>query len=361
MEEIRLMKGNEVIAEAAVRCGCDGYFGYPITPQSEILETLSAMRPWETTGMVVVQAESEVATINMAYGGASCGKRVMVSSSSPGISLMCEGLSYLAGAELPCLVVNVSRGGPGLGTIQPSQADYFQAVKGGGHGDYHLIVLAPNSVQEMYDFVSLGFDLAFRYRNPVMILSDGVIGQMMEKVVLSTPKPRWSDEQIAEMWGSWAVTGKPASRTRNIVTSVELDPLRQERFNHKLTDKYRTICEREARCEMVACEDADYVIVAYGSSARISQKVVELAAEDGLKVGLFRPITLYPFPEREIEQLSRRVKGFLSVEMSMGQMIEDVKLASRCRVPVYHFGRTGGVIHTPTEVYEALKSNFLQK
>ena len=261
MEEIRLMKGNEVIAEAAVRCGCDGYFGYPITPQSEILETLSAMRPWETTGMVVVQAESEVAAINMAYGGASCGKRVMVSSSSPGISLMCEGLSYLAGAELPCLVVNVSRGGPGLGTIQPSQADYFQAVKGGGHGDYHLIVLAPNSVQEMYDFVSLGFDLAFRYRNPVMILSDGVIGQMMEKVVLSTPKPRWSDEQIAEMWGSWAVTGKPASRTRNIVTSVELDPLRQERFNHKLTDKYRTICEREARCEMVACEDVVYVIV----------------------------------------------------------------------------------------------------
>lgn len=361
MEEIRLMKGNEVIAEAAVRCGCDGYFGYPITPQSEILETLTMMRPWETTGMVVVQAESEVAAINMAYGGASCGKRVMVSSSSPGISLMCEGLSYLAGAELPCLVVNVSRGGPGLGTIQPSQADYFQAVKGGGHGDYHLIVLAPGSVQEMYDFVSWGFDLAFRYRNPVMILSDGVIGQMMEKVVLSAPKPRWSDEQIAEMWGSWAVTGKPASRTRNIVTSVELDPLRQERFNHKLTDKYRTICEREARCEMVGCDDADYVIVAYGSSARISQKVVELAAEDGLKVGLLRPITLYPFPEREIEQLSHRVKGFLSVEMSMGQMIEDVKLASRCRVPVYHFGRTGGVIHTPTEVYEALKSNFLQK
>lgn len=361
MEEIRLMKGNEVIAEAAVRCGCDGYFGYPITPQSEILETLTAMRPWETTGMVVVQAESEVAAINMVYGGASCGKRVMVSSSSPGISLMCEGLSYLAGAELPCLVVNVSRGGPGLGTIQPSQADYFQAVKGGGHGDYHLIVLAPSSVQEMYDFVAWGFDLAFRYRNPVMILSDGVIGQMMEKVVLTAPQVRWSDEQIAEMWGSWAVTGKPASRSRNIITSVELDPLRQERFNHKLTDKYRTICEREARCEMVACEDADYVIVAYGSSARISQKVVELAAEDGSKVGLLRPITLYPFPEREIEQLSRRVKGFLSVEMSMGQMIEDVKLASRCRVPVYHFGRTGGVIHTPTEVYEALKSNFLQK
>ena len=361
MEEIRLMKGNEVIAEAAVRCGCDGYFGYPITPQSEILETLTAMRPWETTGMVVVQAESEVAAINMVYGGASCGKRVMVSSSSPGISLMCEGLSYLAGAELPCLVVNVSRGGPGLGTIQPSQADYFQAVKGGGHGDYHLIVLAPSSVQEMYDFVAWGFDLAFRYRNPVMILSDGVIGQMMEKVVLTAPQARWSDEQIAEMWGSWAVTGKPASRSRNIITSVELDPLRQERFNHKLTEKYRTICEREARCEMVGCEDADYVIVAYGSSARISQKVVELAAEEGLKVGLLRPITLYPFPEREIERLSHRVKGFLSVEMSMGQMIEDVKLASRCRVPVCHFGRTGGVIHTPTEVYEALKSNFLQK
>ena len=217
MEEIRLMKGNEVVAEAAVRCGCDGYFGYPITPQSEILETLTAMRPWETTGMVVLQAESEVAAVNMLYGGAACGRRVMASSSSPGISLMCEGLSYLAGAELPCVVVDVSRGGAGLGTIQPSQADYFQAVKGGGHGDYHLIVLAPNSVQEMYDFVPLGFELAFKYRNPVMILSDGVIGQMMEKVMLTEPQPRWSDAYIAEHWGGWATTGKPADRNRQAV------------------------------------------------------------------------------------------------------------------------------------------------
>ena len=218
MEEIRLMKGNEVIAEAAVRCGCDGYFGYPITPQSEILETLTEMRPWETTGMIVLQAESETAAINMVYGGAACGKRVMTSSSSPGISLMCEGLSYLAGAELPCLLVNVSRGGPGLGTIQPSQADYFQAVKGGGHGDYHLIVLAPYSVQEMYDFVPLGFELAFKYCNPVMILADGVIGQMMEKVVLTPQQPRWTDEYIAEKY-DWALTGKPSGRVRNVVTS----------------------------------------------------------------------------------------------------------------------------------------------
>ena len=241
MEEIKLMKGNEVVAEAAVRCGCDGYFGYPITPQSEVLETLMEMRPWETSGMTVIQAESEVAAINMVYGGAATGKRVMTSSSSPGISLMCEGLSYLAGAELPCVVVNVSRGGPGLGTIQPSQADYFQAVKGGGHGDYHLIVLAPYSVQEMYDFVPLGFDLAFKYRNPVMILSDGVIGQMMEKVVLSPARPRWTDDRIAERCGAWAATGKPSSRGRNIVTSVELDSLVQERFNLKLKAKYDEI------------------------------------------------------------------------------------------------------------------------
>lgn len=358
MEDIRLMKGNEVVAEAAVRCGCDGYFGYPITPQSEILETLMAMRPWETSGMAVVQAESEVAAVNMVYGGAACGKRVMASSSSPGISLMCEGLSYLAGAELPCVIVNVSRGGPGLGTIQPSQADYFQAVKGGGHGDYHLIVLAPNSVQEMYDFVSLGFDLAFRYRNPVMILSDGVIGQMMEKVVLSTPQPRWDDAYIAEYSGSWAATGKPASRGRNIVTSVELDPLRQEQFNLKLAQKYKTIREKEVRYQAVRCEDAEYVLVAYGSSARISEKVVELAREEGLKVGLLRPITLYPFPTEAIEKLSRSVKGFLSVEMSTGQMVEDVMLASRSRVPVFHYGRTGGVVHSPSEVFAALKSNF---
>ncbi len=358
MEEVKLMKGNEVIAEAAVRCGCDGYFGYPITPQSEVLETLMEMRPWETSGMVVLQAESEVAAINMVYGGAAAGKRVMASSSSPGISLMCEGLSYLAGAELPCVVVNVSRGGPGLGTIQPSQADYFQAVKGGGHGDYHLIVLAPYSVQEMYDFVGLGFDLAFKYRNPVMILSDGVIGQMMEKVVLSAPQPRWSDEYIAREHGTWALTGKPATRRHNVVTSVELDSLIQERFNLKLQAKYDTIRRDEVRYEATRCEDAEYVLVAYGSSARIAMKVVEMAREEGLKVGLLRPVTLFPFPVEAIRELSHRVKGFLSVEMSCGQMVEDVALAAECRVPVHHYGRMGGIVHSPNEVYEALKSKF---
>lgn len=360
MEEIKLMKGNEVIAEAAVRCGCDGYFGYPITPQSEILETLMEMRPWETSGMVVLQAESEIAAINMVYGGAASGKRVMTSSSSPGISLMCEGLSYLAGAELPCVVVNVSRGGPGLGTIQPAQSDYFQAVKGGGHGDYRLIVLAPYSVQEMYDFVELGFELAFRYRNPVMILSDGVIGQMMEKVTLSPPKPRWTEQQVLEANGAWAVTGK-VNRKRNVVSSVELDSYCQEEFNHKLQAKYKHIEEQEVRYEATQCDDADYVLVAYGSSARISSKVVELARADGHKVGLLRPITLFPFPTEAIDKLSHRVKGFLAVEMSAGQMVEDVRLAAQCRVPVLHYGRYGGVVPSPQEVYDALKNNFLNK
>ncbi len=358
MEEIRLMKGNEVIAEAAVRCGCDAYFGYPITPQSEILETLMELRPWETTGMVVLQSESETASINMVYGGAACGKKVMTSSSSPGISLMSEGLSYLAGAELPCLIVNVSRGGPGLGTIQPSQADYFQAVKGGGHGDFHLIVLAPYSVQEMYDFVSKGFDLAFKYRNPVMILTDGVIGQMMEKVVLSTPVARWSDEYIAEHFGDWAVTGKPVGRKRNIITSVELDSDIQEQFNLKLGRKYAQIEQNEVEYETVMCDDADYVLVAYGSSARISYKVVEMAREEGVKLGLLRPITLYPFPVKAIRELSHRVKGFLSVEMSMGQMVEDVRSAAEFRVPVHHYGRVGGIVHSPAEVYAGFKEKF---
>ena len=361
MEEVKLMKGNEVVAEAAVRCGCDAYFGYPITPQSEILETLMQLRPWETTGMVVLQAESEVAAINMVYGGAACGKKVMTSSSSPGISLMCEGLSYLAGAELPCVVVNVSRGGPGLGTIQPSQADYFQAVKGGGHGDYHLIVLAPNSVQEMYDFVSLGFELAFHYLNPVMILSDGVIGQMMEKVVLTKAVPRWTNEQIAAQSGSWAVYGKPENRTRNVVTSLELEADRQEKVNLKLIEKYRRVAENEVRYETLQCEDADYVLVAYGSSARICAKVVEMAREEGHKVGLLRPITLYPFPTGAIRELAERVKGFLSVEMNAGQMVEDVRLAAEHRVPVAHYGRMGGVVHSPSEVYEALKREFINQ
>lgn len=351
------MKGNEVIAEAAIRCGCDGYFGYPITPQSEVMETLMLRKPWEETGMVVLQAESEVAAINMVYGAAACGKKVMTSSSSPGISLKQEGITYLAGAELPCLVVDVVRGGPGLGTIQPAQSDYFQATKGGGHGDYHLIVLAPASVQEMNDFVDLGFELAFKYRNPAMILSDGVIGQMMEKVELSPYKPRWTDEEIEKISGSWALRGKK-NRKRNIVTSLELDSYGQEKFNLKLQAKYREIEAKEVRYEEIACEDADYVLVAYGSSARICQKTVKLAREQGIKLGLFRPITLYPFPTEAITKLAGRVKGMLSVEMSAGQMVYDVRLAVNGKVKVEHYGRLGGVIHAPEEVLEGFKSAF---
>ncbi|MCK4678564.1 MAG: 3-methyl-2-oxobutanoate dehydrogenase subunit VorB, partial [Bacteroidales bacterium] len=323
MGELKLMKGNEAIAEAAIRAGVDGYFGYPITPQSEVIEYLMAERPEKRTGMVVLQAESELASINMVYGAAGAGKKVMTTSSSPGVSLMMEGLSYMAGAELPCVVANVVRGGPGLGTIQPSQADYFQATKGGGHGDYHLIVLAPASVQEMADFVKLGFDLAFKYRNPVMILSDGVIGQMMEKVILDDHIPRWTLEEIKEI-APWATTGKPTTRERNIITSLDLDPARHERHNQKLQKKYRKIEEEEVRFEMIDCDDAEILIVAYGSSARIAQKTLHLAREKGIKMGLLRPITLYPFPAKQIRQLANQVKGILSLELSAGQLIEDV-------------------------------------
>ena len=258
-KEVTLMKGNEAIAHAAIRCGCDGYFGYPITPQSEVLETLAAEKPWETTGMVVLQAESEVASINMVYGGAASGKKVMTSSSSPGISLMQEGISYMAGAELPALIVNVSRGGPGLGTIQPSQADYFQTVKGGGHGDYRLITLAPASVQEMYDFVELGFDLAFKYRNPVAILSDGVIGQVMEKVMIDDYKPRWTDEYI-EKTCPWAATGHRSTGKHRIVTSLELEALKQEGINNRIQEKYRKCEAEDSRHEAIQCEDRKSVV-----------------------------------------------------------------------------------------------------
>ncbi len=353
-EEVKLMKGNEVIAEAAIRCGCDGYFGYPITPQSEVMETLMYRKPWEETGMVVLQAESECASINMVYGGASTGKKVMTSSSSPGISLMSEGLSYLAGAELPALIVNVQRGGPGLGTIQPSQSDYNQACHGGAHGDFNLIVLAPASVQEMNDFVDLGFELAFKYRNPAMILADGAIGQMMEKVVLSPIKPRRTEQEIIEQCGDWALTGKSADRNRNIVTSLELDSAKQEIFNRKLQAKYQTIRENEVRYEALNCDDAEYLMVAYGSSARICEKTMELAREKGIKVGLLRPITLFPFPTKQIKEIGGRMKGILSVELNAGQMVNDVRLAVECKVPVEHFGRMGGIIHSPEEVLEAL-------
>lgn len=351
--ELRLMKGNEAVAEAAIRAGTDGYFGYPITPQSEILEYLMEANPYETTGMVVLQAESEIAAINMVYGGAACGKKVFTSSSSPGISLKQEGLSYIAGAELPCLVVNVVRGGPGLGTIQPAQSDYFQAVKGGGHGDYHLIVLAPASVQEMADFVELGFELAFKYRNPVMMLSDGAIGQMMEKVYLNPPKKR------STIIYDWATTGKPASRDHNIITSLDLDSNRQEVHNHKLQAKYREIREKEVRYEEFMTEDAECLIVAYGTSARVSKKAVQIARAEGVKVGLLRPITLYPFPSKRINELADKVKGMVTVEMSTGQMIEDVQLSVAGRVQVCHFGRMGGVIPTPEEVVDFLKSKII--
>lgn len=359
MKELKLMKGNEAIAEGAIRCGCDGYFGYPITPQSEILEHLMAERPYEKTGMVVLQAESEVASINMVYGGAALGKKVMTSSSSPGISLMQEGLSYMAGAELPGLVVNVVRGGPGLGTIQPSQADYFQTVKGGGHGDYKLITLAPAFVQEMYDFVELAFELSFKYRNPAMILSDGVIGQVMEKVEVDDYKPRWTNEYIKANF-PWAMTGKNPGQPHVIVTSLELDAGKQEQVNLRIQKKYRECEENEVRYEALYCDDAEYLIVAYGSSARISQKAIQIARESGIKVGLLRPITLWPFPSKAIKDISRNMKGILSVEMSAGQMVEDVKLAVECNVPVEHYGRFGGIIPTPFEVLEALKTKLMK-
>jgi 2-oxoglutarate/2-oxoacid ferredoxin oxidoreductase subunit alpha len=305
--------------------------------------------------MIVLQAESEVAAINMVYGGAACGKKVMTSSSSPGISLKQEGISYIAGAELPCLIVNVVRGGPGLGTIQPAQSDYFQSTKGGGHGDYHLIVLAPASVQEMADFVGLSFELAFKYRNPVMMLSDGAIGQMMEKVYLSPYIER------SKTVPDWATTGKPATRQRNIITSLDLDPNRQELFNTKLLSKYDEIREKEVRFEEFQCEDAEYLMVAYGTSARVCQKAVQIAREQGIKAGLLRPITLFPFPSKRLKELADKVKGMLSVEMSAGQMVEDVLLSVNGKVPVYHFGRMGGIVTTPEEVVENLKSKFIKE
>ncbi len=359
MEEVKLMKGNEAIAEAAIRAGTDAYFGYPITPQSEVIEYLMSEEPHKRTGMVVLQAESELAAINMVYGAAACGKKVMTSSSSPGISLKQEGISYIAGSELPCLIVDVVRGGPGLGTIQPSQADYFQMVKGGGHGDYKLIVLAPSTVQEMADFVELGFDLAFKYRNPALILSDGVIGQMMEKVVLPPQKERLTDEEVDKLYGSWATTGKKNGRERNIITSLELKPERQEAHNHHLQDKYKKISENEVRFETFETEDADYLLVAYGSSARICQKTVQLAREKGHKVGLLRPITLWPYPSEAINKLADQVKGILAVEMSAGQMVEDVRLAVNGKVKVEHFGRFGGMVHSPNEVLEALETKII--
>jgi 2-oxoglutarate ferredoxin oxidoreductase subunit alpha len=353
MKELRLMKGNEALAEAAIRAGADAYFGYPITPQSEVIEYLMAENPVERTGMVVLQAESEVAAINMVYGAAGCGKKAMTSSSSPGISLKMEGISYLAGAELPCLIVNVVRGGPGLGTIQPSQSDYFQAVKGGGHGDYKMIVLAPATVQETVDFVKLGFDLAFKYRTPVMILSDGIIGQMMEKVELFEQVPRSTEEP------EWATVGKKPGREHVVVTSLQLQSEEQEKVNLRLQAKYREIEKKEVLYETYDCDDAEYLFAAFGSAARITRKAMEMARAKGIKVGLLRPQTLFPFPVEAFNKMADQVKGILTVEMNAGQMVEDVRLAVNGKIKVEHFGRFGGMIPSPDEILNALEQKII--
>ena len=336
MGERLLMKGNEVIAEAAIRAGCRHYFGYPITPQTEIAHYMAKKMP--KVGGVFLQAESEVAAINMVYGAASAGKRVMTSSSSPGISLKQEGISYASGAQLPAVVVNIMRGGPGLGGIQPSQSDYFQATKGGGHGDYRMIVLAPSSVQEMYELTVDAFNLADTYRMLAMILGDGILGQMMEVVKFRDEEP------IVQADKSWATNGHGMKREHNVITSIHLDPAVLEQWNRGLQEKYRIISEKEQRYELYHCDDAEIIIVAYGSVARIVKNVIKVAEEEGIKVGLLRPITLWPFPTKAFEQVIDKPRAFLTVEMSSGQMLEDVMLAVGGRKPVYFTGRMGGMI-----------------
>lgn len=347
------MKGNEALAEAAIQAGCDAYFGYPITPQSEVLEYLAREMP--KYGRVVMQAESEIASINMVYGAAGAGFRTMTSSSSPGISLMQEGISYIAGAELPCLIVNVNRAGPGLGTIQPGQGDYFQSTKGGGHGDYRMIVLAPASVQEMADHVFLGFDLADKYRNPVLMLSDGAIGQMMEKVEFKPYERPVVDKS------SWATTGKPKTRERNYITSLHILPEKMELHNLKLEEKFRQMRENEVRFEEMHTEDAEYLFVAYGLSARICQKSMDIARSKGIKVGLLRPITLFPYPYKRLHDLADQLKMVLSVELNSGQMVEDVRLGVNGKVPVEFFGRLGGMMPTPESIVHHLETLILSK
>jgi 2-oxoglutarate ferredoxin oxidoreductase subunit alpha len=346
--ETKFMKGNEAIAEAAIRAGLQGYFGYPITPQSEVVEYLAMEEPKHK--YVLIQAESEIASVNMVYGAAAAGARVMTTTSSPGFSLMQEGISYIACAELPCLFVNVVRGGPGLGTIQASQGDYFQAVKGGGHGDYHLIVLAPNSVQEMVDHCILGFELADRYRTPTLILSDGAIGQMMEKVEL----PETIEYKPNK---PWATTGKTPDRQRNIITSLYIQSEDMEAKNKRLQEKYKEISDKEVRYENYKLDDAEIVITAFGVTSRICKKTVDLARHEGIKMGLIRPITLWPFPTTPFAELASqdRLKFFMSVEMNVGQMVEDVRLAVNGKKPVHFYGRQGGIIPTPEEVLGAAK------
>ena len=341
-----LMKGNEALAEAAVLAGCRHYFGYPITPQNEIGAYMSGRMP--KVGGTFLQAESEVAAINMVYGAAGAGKRAMTSSSSPGVSLKTEGISYIAGADLPALIVNVQRGGPGLGGIQPSQADYFQAVKGGGHGDYKMIVLAPSSVQEMADLTVKGFDLADKYRMPVMILADGALGQMMEPVSLEYPAPKVHEKP-------WALTGTKGARAHNVVNSLYLEPEELERQILARFKRYETARETEVMCEEYLTDDAEICVVGYGISARVARSAVNDARAKGIKAGLLRPITLWPFPEKAIKRVADRVKAFICAELSMGQLIEDVRLYSECKKPVYLCARTGGMILTPAEVLRAIE------
>lgn len=349
MAEKVLMKGNEAIGEAAIAAGCRHYFGYPITPQTELTEYMARRMP--QIGGVFLQAESEIAAINMVYGAAGAGAKAMTSSSSPGISLKQEGISYLAGAALPCVIVNIQRAGPGLGGIQPAQSDYFQATKGGGHGDYHCIVLAPNSVQEMVDVTIKSFLLADQYRNPVLILGDGALGQMMEPVEFRTVSIPACDKP-------WAATGMKDRKRPNIINSLYLDAATLEEHNHKLQARYATITAAETRCEELYTDDAELTVVAYGITSRIVRTAVEKARREGMKVGLFRPISLWPFPAKQLLAIAARTQSFLVVEMSAGQMIEDVKLAICCSKPVHFYGRYGGIIPTPQEIYQEIVKNL---
>ena len=346
MAEKVLMKGNEAIAEAAIRAGCRHYFGYPITPQTELAAYMAKRMP--KIGGTFLQAESEIAAINMVYGVAGTGFRVMTSSSSPGVSLKQEGISYIAGADLPALIVNVQRGGPGLGGIQPSQSDYFQATKGGGHGDYHLIVLTPSSVQEMADLTALAFDLADKYRMPAMLLADGTMGQMMEPVTLP-------ETEYVPVEKPWAVTGTKMQRKHNIINSLYLEPEELEKTNIARYEKYKAVEENEVRYEEFMTEDADICIVAFGIAARVSRNAVIAARKEGIKAGLIRPITVWPFPKKPIAELADKVSAFISVELSMGQMIEDVKLASSCKKPVILCSRSGGMIPSPEQVLDTIR------
>ena len=340
-----LMKGNEALAEAAIMAGCRHYFGYPITPQTEVAAYMAKRMP--KIGGTFLQAESEIAAINMVYGVAAAGYRVMTSSSSPGIALKSEGLSYLAGADLPALVINVQRGGPGLGGIQPSQSDYFQATKAGGHGDFRMIVLAPASVQEMADLTVKGFDLADKYRVTSMILADGTMGQMMEPVSLNYGEPTKYDK-------SWAVTGTECARPHNIVNSLFLQPDELEKFNFTRYERYQQIEENETMYEEYMMEDAEICVVAFGISARVAKNAIVQARAEGIKVGMIRPITLWPFPKAPMLKAAEKVHTFISVEMSMGQMIEDIELAIRCRRPVKLCNRVGGMIPSPDQVYASI-------